>query len=71
MVVKITLKETRKKKGLSQKRLAEAMGMSVQNIQNIEYGEAKSIPLDTLDKLCKTLSCQVWDLLIYIPDKDG
>ena len=65
--VKIVLKDIRKKRGLSQKRLAESIGMSLQNIQNIEYGEAKSIPLETLEKLCNALDCQVGDLLIHFP----
>jgi putative transcriptional regulator len=65
--VEIVLKEVRKSKGLSQKRLAEALGMSLQNIQNIEYGSAKSIPLDTLSRLCEVLGCQPGDLLKYVP----
>jgi putative transcriptional regulator len=44
------------------------MGMSLQNIQRIEYGDAKSIPLETLDKLCEILDCQPGDLLIRVPD---
>ncbi len=69
MTVRIVLKEIRKKQGFSQKRLAESIGMSLQNIQNIEYGEAKSIPLDTLDKLCRALNCQPGELLVYIPSE--
>ncbi len=63
----ITLKEIRTKRGLSQNGLAQQVGMTLQNIQKIEYGQAKSIPLDTLDKLCKALNCQVGDILVYVP----
>lgn len=67
MVVKICLKEARKKRGISQKKLAESIGMSIQNIQQIEYGKAKSIPLETLDKICRRLDCQVGEILVYVP----
>ena len=46
------------------------MTMSLQNIQRIEYGDAKSIPLETLDRLCEALDCQPGDLLIKVDDPD-
>lgn len=70
MTVKILLKQVRKSRKLSQNKLAQLMGMSLQNIQRIEYGDAKSIPLETLDKLCTILDCQPGDLLIRVPDGD-
>ena len=42
--------------------------MSLANVQKIEYGKAKSIPLDTLDKLCQILECEVGELLVRVPD---
>ncbi len=68
MAVKIALKQIRTARGLSQNGLAQAMGMTLQNVQKIEYGKAKSIPLDTLDKLCTVLNCDVGDLLVRVPD---
>ncbi len=70
MTVKITLKQVRQARNLSQNKLAQLIGMTLQNVQRIEYGEAKSIPLDTLDKLCEALNCQTGDLLVRIPDDD-
>ena len=69
--MKILLKEVRKSRKLSQNKLAQHVGMTLQNIQRIEYGDAKSIPLETLDKLCQALNCQPGDLLVWIPDGDG
>lgn len=68
--MKILLQQVRKSRKLSQNKLAQLMGMSLQNIQRIEYGDAKSIPLETLDKLCDILDCQPGDLLIRVPDGD-
>ncbi len=70
MTVKITLKQVRQARNLSQNKLAQLIGMTLQTVQRIEYGEAKSIPLDTLDKLCEALNCQTGDLLVRIPDDD-
>ena len=70
MTVKITLKQVREARNLSQNKLAQLIGMTLQNVQRIEYGDAKSIPLDTLDKLCEALDCQTGDLLVRVPNND-
>ncbi len=69
MAIQIGLKEARKKKKLSQNGLAGKLDMTVQNIQRIEAGRAKSIPIDTLDKICEVLDCTPGDILIYQPKK--
>jgi len=69
-IVIIKLKEMRRLKGLSQNGLARLLGMSLANVQKIEYNKAKSIPLDTLDEMCKVLECEVGDLLVRVPERD-
>lgn len=69
--MKIRLKEVRLSRQLSQNKLAQLVGMTLQNVQRIEYGEAKSIPLETLDKLCQALNCQPGDLLVWLPNDGG
>ncbi len=71
MTVKVQLKEVRTARNISQNELARLLEMSLGNVQKIEYGKAKSIPLDTLDRLCKVLSCEPGDLLRYVPDEDA
>lgn len=70
MAVEVRLKEIRNARGISQNELARRLEMSLTNVQKIEYGQAKSIPLDTLDKLCKILQCEVGELLVRVPDED-
>jgi putative transcriptional regulator len=70
MVVEVRLKEIRNARGISQNELARRLEMSLTNVQKIEYGQAKSIPLDTLDKLCKILQCEVGELLVRVSDDD-
>jgi putative transcriptional regulator len=71
MPVEVRLKEIRNERRISQNELARRLEMSLANVQKIEYGKAKSIPLETLDKLCQILECEVGDLLVRVPDKDG
>ncbi|BAZ33853.1 transcriptional regulator (plasmid) [Cylindrospermum sp. NIES-4074] len=72
MTVEVRLKEIRNERGISQNELARRLEMSLANVQKIEYNKAKSIPLETLDKLCQILECEVGDLLVRVPDtNDG
>ncbi|HEY9825223.1 MAG TPA: helix-turn-helix domain-containing protein [Stenomitos sp.] len=68
MAVIVRLKELRSKKGLSQNALARQMEMSLANIQKIEYQKAKSIPLETLDRFCAVLECEVGELLVKVDE---
>ncbi|MBD2682662.1 MULTISPECIES: helix-turn-helix transcriptional regulator [Nostoc] len=70
MTVEVRLKEIRNERGISQNELARRLEMSLANVQKIEYGKAKSIPLETLDKLCQILECEVGDLLVRVPDSN-
>ncbi|RUT08487.1 hypothetical protein DSM106972_016550 [Dulcicalothrix desertica PCC 7102] len=68
MSVIITLKDIRKKRELSQEKLAIASGVSVSYIQKIEQNVIRRVSLDILDKLCEVLDCQVSDLLIHVKE---
>jgi putative transcriptional regulator len=68
MTVIVQLKDLRARKEISQNELARRLGMSLANVQKIEYNKAKSIPLSTLDRLCEVLDCEVGDLLVRVPN---
>jgi len=68
MTVKFTLKEARKSKDWSQERLARESGVSVSYVQKIEQNQVRRIALDTVDKLCHALECDISDLLVFIKD---
>lgn len=70
MPVKVLLQEVRKSQGLSQNDLARLTSMSLQNIQKIEQGGAKSLTFKVLTKFCQILKCQPGDLLIYEDEVD-
>lgn len=49
--------------------LADAIGISLQNISVLKTGKAKAIRFSTLDSICKVLDCQPGDILEFQPDE--
>ncbi len=56
------------KRKTSSKELAEAVGITPQNLSILKTGKAKAIRFTTLDAICKALSCQPGDILRYESD---
>lgn len=52
------------------KELADAIGITEQNLSLIKQGKIKGFRFSTLDALCKYLECQPGDLFSYIPVKE-
>jgi len=63
MVLRVSerLKEMRKRKGLTQKELADKISVSESYICQIENGKMVSLP--KLDKMAEALGCKVKDLV--------
>ncbi len=53
------------KRKMRSKDLAEAIGISEQNLSIVKTGKAKAIRFSTLEAICKELCCQPGDLLEY------
>lgn len=53
------------KRKMASKELAEAVGITPQNLSVLKTGRAKAIRFSTLDKICKYLECQPGDLLEF------
>jgi putative transcriptional regulator len=45
--------------------LAEAIGVTIQNLSVLKTGKAKAIRFSTLKAICKYLKCQPGDILEY------
>ena len=56
------------KRKISLTELSEQVGITLANMSVLKTGKAKAIRLETLDKLCRALSCQPGDLLEYRQD---
>ena len=53
------------KRKVRSKELAEAIGITEQNLSILKTGKAKAIRLTTLDAICQYLGCQPSDILEY------
>lgn len=53
------------KRKIRSKELAEAIGITEQNLSILKTGKAKAIRLATLDAICEYLQCQPGDILEF------
>lgn len=52
------------------KELADAIGITEQNLSVLKAGRAKAIRFTTLDAICRYLNCQPGDILEFRNDLD-
>jgi putative transcriptional regulator len=71
MPVKVQLKTIRERRKISQNALARSLEMSLNTVQRIEANKVKSIPFDTLDKICTALNCEVAELLVRVSETEA
>ena len=57
-------------KRMKLKDLAQATGISVNNLSILKTNKARAIRFSTLNELCKALSCTPGDLIEFIPDNN-
>lgn len=53
------------KRKMRSKDLAEAIGITEQNLSILKTGKARALRLSTLETICKILECQPGDLLEF------
>lgn len=66
MAIIVNLDVMLARRKIRSKELAEAVGITEQNLSILKTGKAKAIRLSTLDAICDYLSCQPGDILEYI-----
>ena len=59
------------KRKVKSKDLAQAVGITEQNISLIKTGKIKGLRLATLDAICRFLECQPGDILEYREEDGG
>ncbi len=52
-------------KKMRSKDVAEAIGITEQNLSILKTGKAKAVRFSTLEALCRVLECQPGELLVY------
>lgn len=65
MTIIVNLDVMLAKRKIRSKELAEAIGITEQNLSILKTGKAKAIRLATIDAICEYLSCQPGDILEY------
>lgn len=55
------------KRKMKSKDLAEAVGITVQNMSLLKSGKVKGVRFETLAKICEVLECQPGDLFEAAP----
>lgn len=65
MAIVVNLDVMLAKRKVRSKELAEAIGITEQNLSILKTGKAKAIRLATLDAICDYLSCEPGDILEY------
>ena len=48
--------------------LADAVGVTIQNLSSLKTGKARGVRFTTLNAICRALACQPGDLLEFRPD---
>ena len=71
MTIIVNLDVMLAKRKIRSKELAEAIGITEQNLSILKTGKAKALRLSTLDAICHYLQCQPGDILEYQDEKNG
>lgn len=65
MTIIVNLDVMLAKRKMRSNELAQAIGITEQNLSILKTGKAKAVRLATLDAICKHLNCQPGDILEF------
>jgi len=65
MTIIVNLDVMLAKRKVRSKELAEAIGITEQNLSILKTGKAKAVRFETLEAICQHLDCQPGDILEY------
>lgn len=68
MTVRLKIKKLREDKGLSQREIADMLGVTEGNYRRLENNRVKNISIETIDFLCKFFSCTPDGIFEFIAD---
>ncbi len=67
MAIKVTLDRILLERRMSLTELADRVGVTIANLSILKTGKARAIRFSTLDALCRELSCQPGDIVVFEP----
>ena len=69
-MIQINLDVMLARRKMSVTELSERIGITLANVSILKNGHAKAVKMETLNAICRALSCQPGDIPEYIPDKE-
>ena len=66
-MIRIDLDVMLARRKMSLTELSQRVGVTVANLSVLKNGRARAVRFETLDAICRALSCQPGDLLVYEP----
>lgn len=66
MAIRINLDVMMAKRKMGLTELAREVDITLANLSILKNGKAKAVRLETLNAICKALSCQPGDILEYV-----
>jgi putative transcriptional regulator len=70
MAINVTLDVMMARRKMRLNDLADAVGVSIQNLSVLKTGKARAVRFSTLSALCRALDCQPGDLLSYVEGEE-
>lgn len=70
MAIRINLDVMMAKRKMGLTELAREVDITLANLSILKNGKAKAVRLETLNAICKALSCQPGDILEYVADEE-
>ena len=70
MAINVTLDVMMARRKMRLNDLADAVGVSIQNLSILKTGKARAVRFSTLSALCKALQCQPGDILEYVEGEE-
>jgi putative transcriptional regulator len=71
MGIRVNLDVMLARRKMKQGTLADAIGITPQNLSVLNSGRARAIRFSTLEAICRVLDCQPGDILEYDKEDDG
>jgi putative transcriptional regulator len=70
MTIIVTLDVMMARRKMRLNDLADAVGITIQNLSILKTGKARAIRFSTLSALCKALNCQPGEIFSYVEGED-